>query len=148
MNESSVRLRSLRDPRWGLFVLIITCLSGCAVHRARVAHKAERQLMGLSETELLKCAGAPAQEKHAGSLSFLTYHGGGDGVAVGAVAQSQLGVASFKRRYRDATFTLENGRVADLQYRGRTGGLLTRDEQPRVESTSSIDEVTFWRAGP
>ncbi|MEY4508620.1 MAG: hypothetical protein RLZZ450_742 [Pseudomonadota bacterium] len=89
--------------------------------------------MGLSETELLKCAGAPAQEKHAGSLSFLTYHGGGggggDGVAVGAVAQSQLGVASFKRRYCDATFTLENGRVADLQYRGRTGGLLTRDEQ-------------------
>jgi len=125
MNDARVRPSSCSF----LFLVLIANLSGCALHRARVAHRAEDKLVGLSEEELLRCAGAPAQERRAGELSFLTYHGGGDGVAIGAVAQSQLGVAAFKRRYCDATFTLQNGRVADLQYRGRTGGLLTRDEQ-------------------
>lgn len=113
----------------GLLLVILVALSGCAIHRARVAHKAEHKLIGLSEEQLLQCAGVPAQEKRSGSLSFFTYHGGGDGVAIAALGRSQIGVAAYKHRYCDATFTLRNGRVADLQYRGRTGGLLTRDEQ-------------------
>jgi hypothetical protein len=112
-----------------LLLVGIASLSGCAIHRAHVAHEAETKLIGISEEALLRCAGAPAQEKHSGSLSFLTYHGGGDGVALGALGSSQLGVAAYKHRYCDATFTLRNGHVADLQYRGRTGGLLTRGEQ-------------------
>ncbi|MDB4985786.1 MAG: hypothetical protein JWN04_964 [Myxococcaceae bacterium] len=119
-----------RTTHGGLVLSVLIALSGCALHRARVAHKAERQLIGLSEEDLLQCAGAPAQEKRAGSLSFLTYHGGGDAVAVAQpFGQSQIGIATIKHRYCDATFTLRNGRVAELHYRGRTGGLLTRDEQ-------------------
>lgn len=117
-----------RTARWGLVLSVVIALSGCALHRARVARTAERQLIGLPEEELLQCAGAPAQEKRTGSLSFLTYHGGGDAVAF-AQGQSQSGTATIQHRYCDATFTLRNGRVTDLQYRGRTGGLLTRDEQ-------------------
>jgi hypothetical protein len=121
--------RILKANQWCFLLAGLVALSGCAIHRARVAHKAETRLIGLSEEELLKCAGAPSQEKHSGSLSFLTYHGGGDGVAVGALGSSQIGLATYKHRYCDATFTLRNGHVADLQYRGRTGGLLTRGEQ-------------------
>lgn len=128
MNCLSVR-RSLLGIRWGLLFAVLGSLSGCVFHRARVAHEAESKLLGLSEEELLQCAGAPAQEKRSGSLSFLTYHGGGDGVAVGEFGRSQLGVVAYKHRYCDATFTLRNGRVADLHYRGRTGGLLTKGEQ-------------------
>jgi hypothetical protein len=114
---------------WSLLLVFLVCLSGCTIHRARVAHKAESKLIGLTEEQLLHCAGAPAQEKRSGSLSFLTYHGGGDGVAVGASGGSQIGVAAYKHRYCDATFELRDGRVAALQYHGRTGGLLTHDEQ-------------------
>lgn len=119
-----------RGIHGSLVLVMLVGFSGCAIHRARVAHEAESKLIGLSEEQLLQCAGAPAHEKRLGSLSFLTYHGGGDGVAVGEVlGRSQIGVAAYKHRYCDATFTLRNGLVADLQYRGRTGGLLTRGEQ-------------------
>lgn len=117
--------------KWCLVLVSLVSLTGCALQRARIADRAQHSLLGLSEGQLLQCAGAPAYEKKAGSLSFLTYHGGGDGLAVslGGMARSPLGVSTIQHRYCDATFVLRNGRVADLRYRGRTGGLLTRNEQ-------------------
>lgn len=110
-------------PLWTL--VLATALSGCALQRARVAREAEVRLIGMSETELLECAGAPASARRSGKLNFFTYHGGGD--AIVAYARSELGI--YRRRYCDATFTLRDGQVTALQYRGRTGGLLSGDEQ-------------------
>jgi hypothetical protein len=114
-------------------VLVPFLLTGCAVQRAEVAARAQKNLVGMSKAELLSCAGVPLRQDRAEGLEFLTYAGGGDVVSQAVVTQTSPsnGVASGKsaRRYCEATFVLRDGRVERVNYQGRTGGLLTKGEQ-------------------
>jgi len=60
--------------RWRAAVAACALLSGCAVKDSRIAHRAQRQLLGLSEVDLESCIGAPDQRQSFGSTDVLTYY--------------------------------------------------------------------------
>jgi hypothetical protein len=117
-----------------LGVLVALAASGCAVQqRAAVANKAQTQMVGMSKTELLSCAGVPVRQAQADDLEFFTYTGGGDStsVAYGGTTSRRTTYAFGKRmqRYCEVTFVLRAGVVERVNYNGRTGGALSRGEQ-------------------
>ena len=105
---------------------VLPCLAalfGCATasqNRAELAQRAQSELVGMSKTDLLSCAGAPLRSEKAGEVEVLTYVGGGDLVGGPDFAQ---------RRYCEVSFVMRMGRVDKINYAGRTGGLITKGEQ-------------------
>jgi len=101
--------------------------------RAETAKRAQTELIGMSKKDLFLCAGIPIRQERVEDLEFLSYSSGGDidGVGVAAATSSSTGVgfSSRKRRYCDITFVLKDGKVTKVNYSGRTGGLITKDEQ-------------------
>lgn len=94
--------------------------SGCAVmKRVDIADNAKSELVGLSKTDLLSCAGVPVRSETVGDMEFLTY-----------VSESDK-LTLFRRgkRYCEVTFTLKNGIVENVSYAGNTGGRFTKGEQ-------------------
>jgi len=90
----------------------------------------------MSKLELLSCAGVPERAQTVAGAEFLSYSGGRDAVAVSSGQAYGSGsyafgssTTSIKQRYCIATFIIEDGRVTRINYQGRTGGLLTKDEQ-------------------
>jgi len=116
-----------------LILILFAGVSGCTVHRAIVASRAQTQLIGMSKVELLSCAGAPVRQEQAEEFEFLTFAGGGDstgyGVATFTSPSTAIATGKSLRRYCEATFVLKGGVVQRVNYQGRTGGLLTRGEQ-------------------
>ncbi len=114
-------------------VVLSLALSGCIVQRTIVANRAQTELVGITKTQLLSCAGAPHRQERAEVLEFLTYEGGGGSVGFGVLTQTSpsmgVGVGGSNRRYCEATFVLRNGVVQSVNYQGRTGGLITKGEQ-------------------
>lgn len=101
-----------------LAVLILSLVvAGCSVQRAYVAQKARSSLVGITKSELLSCAGAPARSGSTEDMEVLTYVG--DGGSTGALPC-------------EVSFVLTNERVTKINYAGRTGGLLTKGEQCAV----------------
>jgi hypothetical protein len=114
--------------------LFLFLLSGCAsVHRSQVATRAQTELIGMSKKELLSCAGVPVRQERVDDLEFLTYTGGGDSDSLGYATQtstsSAVVISKRKHRYCEATFILKDGLIQKINYRGRTGGLMSRGEQ-------------------
>lgn len=99
-------------------LLIAFLLSGCVFHRAEMASRAKSELIGMSKEDLLMCAGVPVKQEKIDDLEFLTYSGGGDD-DVGKILQYSC----------EATFILKDGIIKKINYQGRTGGPLTKDEQ-------------------
>ena len=119
---------------WIIMILILTLYvftSGCAVHkRMKVAETAKSELIGLSKTDILSCAGVPIRSEKVNDMEFLTY------------VSDATGIGFFHRskRYCEVTFTLRNGVVEKVSYSGNTGGRFTEDEQCAHVLKSCINE--------
>ena len=100
-----------------LLLTAVILLSGCVFQRAEMAYRAKSELIGMSKEDLLMCAGVPVKQEKVDNLEFLTYSGGGGDV--GKILQYSC----------EATFILKDGIIKKINYRGRTGGPLTKDEQ-------------------
>ena len=101
-----------------LFMSLI--LESCAVNRAMDASQAKTDLIGMSKDQILSCMGAPVREKGTESVEVWSYDSGGSAVhSSGRTAQ----------RYCIVDIVFSRGYVANLNYIGPTGGLLTGDEQ-------------------
>lgn len=116
-----------------VLLLAVAVASGCAVQRAKLANRAQSEMIGMSKKELLGCAGVPLRQERVDDLEFLTFGGGGDSVGT-AVATSTspntaVAVGKSAHRYCEATFVLKDGIIQRVNYQGRTGGLLTKGEQ-------------------
>jgi hypothetical protein len=114
-------------------VVLVVSFSGCIFQRAIIASRAQTELVGMSKIELLSCAGLPVRQERMDDLEFLTYSGGVDilGAEVDTYTSPSTDTATGKRTYLycDVTFVLKDGVVQKVNYKGRTGGLLTKGEQ-------------------
>ena len=114
-------------------VVLVVSFSGCIFQRAGLASRAQTELVGMSKIELLSCAGVPVRQERMDDLEFLTYSGGVDifGAEVDTYTSPSTATATGKRTYLycDVTFVLKDGVVQKVNYKGRTGGLLTKGEQ-------------------
>ena len=99
-------------------LLIVLLLSACAFQRTDMAYRAKSELVGMSKEDLVMCAGVPVKQEKIDDVEFLTYSGGGQN-DVGRILDYNC----------EATFALKDGIVKKITYHGRTGGLLTKDEQ-------------------
>lgn len=107
-----------------MVLLLAGLLAGCAFQRAEIASRAKSQMVGMSKKELLLCAGAPSRSERVDDLEVLTYSHEGDRV-VSLIGNHAIGHA----RNCEVSFALLNGVVQRVDYRGRTGSLLTQGEQ-------------------
>jgi hypothetical protein len=107
------------------FVLLVGLftLSGCVFQRSHIATQAQTQMVGMSKQDLFFCAGTPYKQEMVGDMEFLSYKGSGNSIGIGTVSTHD------HDRYCEVTFVLKNGVVKQITYQGRTGGLITRDEQ-------------------
>lgn len=148
----------MMSMRMLLLVLLTLSASACAIQRAEVAARAQREMVGITKSSLLSCAGTPIRQERSEGLEFLTFAGGGEIVntatitantsstemnsRVGSVfdpvsskvttstsSSSTSATARSQRRYCEATFVLKEGIVQKVSYQGRTGGALTKGEQ-------------------
>ena len=114
-------------------VVLVVSFSGCIYQRAGLASRAKTELVGMSKIELLSCAGVPVRQERMDNLEFLTYSGGVDifGTEVDTYTSPSPSIATGKRTYFycDVTFVLKDGVVQKVNYKGHTGGLLTKGEQ-------------------
>jgi len=113
-----------------LSLLILTLLFGCVsatrVNRSKIAERAKTELIGMSKTDILSCAGKPLRSHESDKLEYLTYIVGG-GYNLGQVNQD--GKVAEDSRYCEVTFIFENNKVTEIDYTGRTGGRSSKDEQ-------------------
>lgn len=145
----------------GLAILVLT---GCSEREARQqqALTAQTDLIGTSEARLLSCAGTPARSRTAGSTQYLTYQsagmradenaaigsfgGGGPGGTlgvspVGVGVGIPVGTSALDPTYCEATFTLVDGRVAEVDY--STSGGYQRTAQCYDIVASCLGGPTF-----
>jgi hypothetical protein len=103
------------------------------MQRASVATRAQTTMVGMTKRDLFMCAGVPERQQQVDDLEFLTYSGGGDTVGAAYARSDSYGnayaVGRRNRRYCEATIVLRQGVVQQVNYSGRTGGLLSRGEQ-------------------
>ncbi|WP_205574589.1 hypothetical protein [Indioceanicola profundi] len=108
-------------------------LSACSSRQAEQAQYAQQALVGMPTETLLSCAGVPNRREQAGASEFFTYQnitGGGRsgssvGVGLGGIGGNIGGGLSLGIPLGGgsgpsgcvATFTLREGRVAQLVYR-------------------------------
>ncbi len=109
--------------------------AACSIQRAEMAKDAQRQLVGMSQEQLLSCMGPPANQSMVGSTEVWQY-ASGDGYRSGGgtayiVPNTNIIVAGGASRGRSClvNITFSSGRVQSINYQGRTGGLLTKGEQ-------------------
>ena len=57
----------------GTAVLVATVLAGCALEDSRVADRASKRLLGMSEVDLETCVGSPDQHSSFGNTDVITY---------------------------------------------------------------------------
>jgi hypothetical protein len=113
-----------------VLIIAILMLSSCAIQRANISNEAKTEMIGMSKSDLLMCAGVPSREYKDNGVEFLSYDSGGDSIG-GAIANNTTNTAIFakKRKYCIATFAIEDNKIVKINYQGRTGGLLTAGEQ-------------------
>ena len=126
----------------GLAVLVLA--GGCAERAARQqqALAAQSELVGTSQARLLSCAGTPSRTRSVGNTQYFTYQSagmaadqaadigsygaGGPGSSIGISPVNSgvgipVGTSALDPNYCEATFTVVDGRVAEVAYR-TTGG--------------------------
>jgi len=122
---------------------LAACVTGFNDERGQLAAQARSQLVGLSEADLLACAGNPDRSRQQGGIDFLTYAnqaipeaespiqgtGFASSSSVFADSTSFEGVGSgvglyetVRSDYCEATFSVVNGQVVGLDYYTPTGG--------------------------
>lgn len=93
-------------------------LAGCAFQRAETARDAQAQMIGMPKEQVLACMGVPSNQAAEGATEVWGYNSGRQG-----------GSARASSRFCNVNVVFSNGVVSTVNYTGRTGGLLTADEQ-------------------
>jgi hypothetical protein len=106
--------------------LVPLLLAGCAVQDSHIAQEGRTRLMGMAEVDLQSCIGSPDQHSTFGTTDVLTYY---------ATSQSSTsfsipvvgGIGLSNGGYCHATFTVKDGRVAQILYSGEKNATLAPD---------------------
>jgi len=83
----------------------------------------------MSKKDLLICAGVPVRQAREDDLEFLTYVGGGDSTTATVATSQRMALSKTAHRSCEATFVVKDGVVEQVNYSGRTGGVLSKGEQ-------------------
>jgi hypothetical protein len=98
-------------------LIILFTAAGCSnarrTERAELAERAKTELIGLSKSELLTCAGVPVRSTTEGGQEFMSYGASSYGWGNSCVV----------------TFVLKDGAVKTISYSGRTGRRSQNGEQ-------------------
>ncbi len=130
--------RVLRTPtKIGALLLVVIAVAACAIQRAQEAADARAKMVGMSKEQILSCMGAPTNTAYAGSTEVWTYDSGnGRTDSYGDVSvwgngyhANGFGWSTTTARFCKVDVVMDGGRVTRLNYRGPTGGLLTKGEQ-------------------
>lgn len=109
----------MRTRRTLIFCVLVNA-SGCAqLEQAQVAKSAQSQMVGISKEAVLACMGPPHRRMAEGQTEVWGYDASsGSTVSRDAVSGSQ----SVDRLYCTINVVMNSGKVARLDYAGRTTG--------------------------
>lgn len=115
-------------PKRLLPILLVPLVAGCSIRDANTAHKAQKNFVGMSETDLESCLGAPDQHQQFGSTEVLTYvasssSSGGFSLTLPIIGGFNLSGGG----YCHANFRIDNGLVTSLRYTGEKDTTLGSD---------------------
>lgn len=128
---------------WGITMRAIIILGACAAvaacafQRAETASRAQASMIGMPAEQVLACMGVPSGRQQLGSTEVWAYQSGGDSVSsgsgygqsIGGGGAIGFGSSNTKNKYCVVNVVMKNDVVSQVNYSGRTGGLLTGDEQ-------------------
>ena len=115
-------------------LLLAGALAACTSAASERALLARQELVGMPKAQLLSCAGVPDRSRQEANVDYFTYENerifgyGGSTVGVfGGSGHIGTGVnvplsTRLQSEYCEATFTLVDGRVAELVYNSSRGG--------------------------
>jgi hypothetical protein len=124
-----------------LAIVLCAGLASCnstsnAITRAGAAAEAKEALVGKTKGEVFACMGSPVRTASADGVEVLTYESGGElhsSSATTLTASSGMATGfssgSVALRSCEIDVVFGGGRVTRVNYKGRTGGLLTQGEQ-------------------
>lgn len=136
-----VTLRSV--PTLAAMALLAGCLGGSGPTEAET----RQQLTGISQAQLLGCAGVPDRSRVDGGVEYMSYEssvmvsdqaagfglssgfGVGTGVGVGFGLETPIGDQAVRSNYCEANFTIVGGQVAEVNF--NTAGGYGRFDQCR-----------------
>jgi hypothetical protein len=117
----------------------LACLAvgGCAIQRAQDAADAKATMIGMPKEALLRCMGPPGNSATVGSTEVWSYASGNGQTDTAAFANawgnrgfaSGFGGGVSTSRSCKVDVVMQGGQVAQVNYSGPTGGLLTKGEQ-------------------
>jgi outer membrane protein assembly factor BamE (lipoprotein component of BamABCDE complex) len=118
------------------WVVAAALLAACSIQRAETAATAKQSMVGMGREQVLACMGPPAQTAAVGATEVWSYPSGGDtktfsngtAVASGNTAYA-WGSSSTQNRYCIVNVAFNGSIVSTVNYSGRTGGVVTGDEQ-------------------
>ncbi len=129
-------------------ILICIGLTGCKFQRVETAAIAKRELAGMNKASILGYMGVPAGKEGADNIEVwscfsggdVNYYGSGNSYSTGSAkisgntisgssSTTSFGHVSAKKRHCKIDLVFSSGYVSVVNYSGRTGGLLTKDEQ-------------------
>lgn len=108
-----------------LLASVVLLLGACTSPLEQVAERARTDMIGMSEQQLKACAGEPTATNQENGIALWSYF---RETSRSATAISDVGYTPTRRgettydyfRYCEATFALQNGRVREVAFRGRT----------------------------
>jgi hypothetical protein len=101
-------------------VALAAALGGCAMQRAELDQQAQTSMIGMPREKVLACMGPPAQKATEGQTEVWAYN---------TSPTIVLNEGSGATRFCTINIVMAGGAVSAVNYRGPTGGLLTRGEQ-------------------
>ncbi len=106
-----------------LLAVLPLLLGACAVQDSRLAERAQKRLVGLSEVDLESCLGVPDQHASFGSTDVLTYYAtSSSSTSYSVPIVGGLGLSNGG--YCHATFRVDEGHVSRLLYSGEKNATL------------------------
>ena len=109
-------MRGLRDVAWhyGSAAIAGLALGACAAGPLDVPYRTSKHLLGLTESELVACAGAPELTRDDEQGRLLIYH------SHPRSFPTSKGSLPCPHETCEALVTIRGGRVADVKYRTHT----------------------------
>ncbi len=134
-------------------LVLAGALTACASAASERAQLARQQLIGMPKAQLLSCAGVPDRSRQEANIEYFTYENeqvygyGGSSVGVfGGSGHFGTGVSvplstRLQSEYCEATFTLVDGRVAELVYNSVRGSRF-------ADCARIVDTCLAYATGP
>ena len=115
----------MHKSRLAACLILVFGLAGCASPLEQLAERARTEMVGMTDSQLKACAGEPTAINRENGLDLWSYF---RETTRSATTVSDVGYTPTHRgetsydyfRYCEATFALQNGRVREVDFRGRT----------------------------